>query len=231
VVTIEDPVEYWLPGVSQGQTNPKAGFTFAQGLRAMLRQDPDVIMVGEIRDPETLSTAIEASLTGHLVLSTLHTNGAVATLTRLLEMGIEPYLLASAMAGVVAQRLVRKNCEHCERAVPVPDAVKPVFGKNPPKTMYQGVGCTECRGIGYLGRVGVFELLTMNAELRRLINARATEEEILTAAREAGLATLREEALKLVREGVTTLEEVGRVFHEIEVPVTSTETTAISEAV
>ena len=115
VVTIEDPVEYWLPGVSQGQTNNKAGFTFALGLRAILRQDPDVIMVGEIRDPETLNTAIEASLTGHLVLSTLHTNGSVATLTRLLEMGVEPYLLASAMAGVIAQRLVRKTCESCKR--------------------------------------------------------------------------------------------------------------------
>jgi type IV pilus assembly protein PilB len=231
VVTIEDPVEYWLPGVSQGQTNPKAGFTFAQGLRAMLRQDPDVIMVGEIRDPETLSTAIEASLTGHLVLSTLHTNGSVATLTRLLEMGIEPYLIASAMAGVVAQRLVRKTCEHCTRPVPVPDSVKHLFGENPPKTMHQGVGCTECRGIGYLGRVGVFELLTMNAELRRLINGRATEEEILAAARKSGLTTLREEALRLVREGVTALEEIGRVFHEIELPVTCTATTAISEAV
>jgi type IV pilus assembly protein PilB len=231
VVTIEDPVEYWLPGVNQAQTNPKAGFTFAQGLRAMLRQDPDVIMVGEIRDSETLGTAIEAALTGHLVLSTLHTTSAVATVTRLLEMGIEPYLLASAMAGVVAQRLVRKTCEHCRKPVPVPDSVKHLFGSNPPKTMYQGIGCSECRGIGYLGRVGVFELLTMNAELRRLINARATEEEILAAARESGLSTLREEALRLVREGVTTLEEIGRVFHEIDVPVSRTESTAISEAV
>src|SRR6185436_16292974 len=128
VVTVEDPVEYWLPGVSQGQTNPKAGFTFAQGLRAILRQDPDVIMVGEIRDHETLNTAIEASLTGHLVLSTLHTNGAIATVTRIMEMGIEPYLLASALAGVVAQRLVRKTCESCKRPMPVPDAVKHLFG-------------------------------------------------------------------------------------------------------
>jgi type IV pilus assembly protein PilB len=231
VVTVEDPVEYWLPGVSQGQTNPKAGFTFAQGMRAILRQDPDVIMVGEIRDPETLTTAIEASLTGHLVLSTLHTNGSVATVTRLLDMGVEPYLLASSLAGVVAQRLVRKACEHCKRPVPVPDSVKHLFGNNPPKTMYQGVGCAECRGIGYLGRVGVFELLTMNAELRRLINARATEEQILAAARESGLSTLSEEALRLVREGMTTLEEIGRVFHEIEVPEARTETQAISEAV
>jgi type IV pilus assembly protein PilB len=220
VVTVEDPVEYWLPGVNQSQTNPKAGFTFAQGLRAILRQDPDVIMVGEIRDPETLNTAVEASLTGHLVVSTLHTNGSIATLTRLLEMGVEPYLLASSLAGVVAQRLVRKTCDACKRAIPVPDSVKHLFGDNPPKTMYQGVGCTECRGIGYLGRVGVFELLTMNADLRRLVNARATEDEILSAARESGLSTLREEALALVRNGTTTLEEISRVFHEIVVPTT-----------
>jgi type IV pilus assembly protein PilB len=218
VITIEDPVEYWLPGVSQGQTNVKAGFTFAQGLRAILRQDPDVIMVGEIRDPETLETAIEASLTGHLVLSTLHTNGSVATLTRLLEMGVEPYLLASAMGGVVAQRLVRRTCESCKRPTPTPDAVKPLFGANPPKTLFHGVGCTECRGIGYRGRIGVYELLTMNAELRRLIYARATEEQLLAAARTSGLSTLREEALSLVREGITTIEEITRVFHEIEAP-------------
>jgi type IV pilus assembly protein PilB len=231
VVTVEDPVEYWLPGVSQSQINPKAGFTFAQGLRAILRQDPDVIMVGEIRDPETLNTAVEASLTGHLVLSTLHTNGAVATLTRLLEMGIEPYLLASAMAGVVAQRLVRKTCESCKRPTPTPESVKHLFGSNPPKTLFHAVGCTECRGIGYHGRVGVFELLTMDAELRRLLYARATEDEILASARASGLSTLREEALKLVREGTTTIEEITRVFHEIEAPSTRNETSDISEAV
>jgi len=231
VVTIEDPVEYWLPGVSQGQTNNKAGFTFAQGLRAILRQDPDVIMVGEIRDPETLNTAIEASLTGHLVLSTLHTNGSAATLTRLLEMGVEPYLLASAMAGVIAQRLVRKTCESCKRPIAVPEAVKTLFGDNPPETIYHGVGCTECRGIGYRGRTGVFELLPMTAELRRLLNARAGEDAILAAARGSGLSTLSEEALKLVREGATTLEEIARLFPEIEVPPTHAETMRVGDAV
>ena len=130
---------------------------------------------------------------------------------------------------MVAQRLVRKTCESCKKPIPVPDSVKHVFGGNPPKTMYHGVGCTECRGIGYLGRVGVYELLTMNAELRRLVNARATEEDILTAARASGLSTLREEALALVRSGTTTLEEVSRVFHEIEVP--ATQAVAVSEAV
>jgi type II secretory ATPase GspE/PulE/Tfp pilus assembly ATPase PilB-like protein len=129
-------------------------------------------MVGEIRDPETLNTAIEASLTGHLVLSTLHTNGSAATLTRLLEMGVEPYLLASAMAGVIAQRLVRKTCESCKRPIQIPEPLKPLFEPNLPETIYQGAGCSECGGIGYRGRIGVFELLPMNAELRRLLNAR-----------------------------------------------------------
>jgi type II secretory ATPase GspE/PulE/Tfp pilus assembly ATPase PilB-like protein len=218
VVTIEDPVEYWLPGVSQGQTNPKAGFTFAQGFRAILRQDPDVIMVGEIRDPETLDTAIEASLTGHLVLSTLHTNGSVATLTRLLEMGVEPYLLASTITGVIAQRLVRRICESCKQPTPVPPESQQVFGDNVPETLYHGAGCKECGGIGYRGRVGVFEVLTMNAELRKLLFARASEDDIMTAARASGLSTLREQALALVRQGVTTLEDVTRVFHDLEEP-------------
>jgi type IV pilus assembly protein PilB len=216
VVTIEDPVEYWLPGVSQGQTNVKAGFTFAQGFRAILRQDPDVVMVGEIRDSETLETAIEASLTGHLVLSTLHTNGSVATLTRLLEMGVEPYLLASTLTGVVAQRLVRRICEECKYPVPTPAQAKACFGEDVPEYLYKGRGCRECGGIGYRGRIGVFEVLTMNAELRRMLHARASEEEITVAARAAGLSTLREQALALVRQGVTTLEDVSRVFHDLE---------------
>ena len=215
VTTIEDPVEYWLQGINQGQTNVKAGFTFAQGLRAILRQDPDVVMVGEIRDPQTLETAIEASLTGHLVLSTLHTNGTVATLTRLLEMGVEPYLLASTINGILAQRLVRRTCESCRQAVPVPEKHRHLFGADEPEVLYQGTGCAECRGIGYKGRVGVFELLTLNSELRRLVNARATEEEILDAARASGLSTLREQAIELVRQGVTTLDEITRVFHEL----------------
>jgi type II secretory ATPase GspE/PulE/Tfp pilus assembly ATPase PilB-like protein len=172
-------------------------------------------MVGEIRDPETLETAIEASLTGHLVLSSLHTNGSVATLTRLLEMGIEPYLLASSVAGIVAQRLVRRTCQSCRQKVPVPQASRHLFGSDVPETLDKGAGCTECRGIGYRGRIGVYELLTLNAEVRRLLNARATEDALRAAARGAGLSTLREPALDLVRPGTTTLEEVTRVFHEV----------------
>ena len=215
ITTIEDPVEYWLAGINQGQTNTKAGFTFTLGLRAILRQDPDVIMVGEIRDLETLETAIEASLTGHLVLSTLHTNGSVATLTRLLEMGVEPYLLSSSINAILAQRLVRRSCEGCRRSVPLTDKHRQLFGANPPETLLRGTGCPDCRGIGYRGRVGVFELLTLNSELRRLLQNRATEDEILAVARVNGLSTLREEAIQLVREGVTTIEEITRVFHEL----------------
>jgi len=215
ITTIEDPVEYWLAGINQGQINPKAGFTFAHGLRAILRQDPDVIMVGEIRDPETLETAIEASLTGHLVLSTLHTNGAVATVTRLVEMGVEPYLLASSIGGILAQRLIRRSCESCRRPVPLPEKHRHLFGANPPETLHHGAGCPECRGMGYKGRIGVFELLTLNSELRRLLQSRASEEEILAVARVNGLSTLREQALELVRQGVTTMDEITRVFHEL----------------
>jgi type II secretory ATPase GspE/PulE/Tfp pilus assembly ATPase PilB-like protein len=215
VITIEDPVEYWLPGVSQGQTNRKAGFTFAAGFRAILRQDPDVIMVGEIRDPETLDTAVEASLTGHLVLSTLHTNGAVATVTRLLEMGVEPYLLASALTGVVAQRLVRRICPNCRVAASVADRFKPVFGATCPTEICHGSGCRECGGIGYRGRVGVFELLSMDQDLRKLLYARAGEADLTEAARKNGLSTLREQAVQLVREGTTSLDEITRVFHDL----------------
>jgi type IV pilus assembly protein PilB len=212
VTTIEDPVEYWLPGVNQGQANPKAGFTFARGLRAMLRQDPDVIMVGEIRDRETLDTAIEASLTGHLVLSTLHTNGSVATMTRLEEMGVEPYLLASAVSGVLAQRLVRRLCQACRQTASVPAGARHLFGDEAPEALYHAVGCPECQGIGYRGRVGIYELLTVGSDLRRVLTARGGEDDLLRVARSHGLVTLGEQALDLVRGGVTTLAEITRVL-------------------
>ena len=211
IITIEDPVEYWLPGVNQGQTNHKAGFDFARGLRAILRQDPDVIMVGEIRDTETMETAIEAALTGHLVLSTLHTNSAVATVTRLLEMGVEPYLLASAITGILAQRLVRKICETCKEPIEVPVAMQSMFGDQTPESVYKGIGCQECRGTGFLGRLGIYELLILDDDLRRLMHEGAAESKLLEAARGAGMQTLREECLDRVRDGSTTLEEVIRV--------------------
>ena len=211
IITIEDPVEYWLPGVNQGQTNHKAGFDFSRGLRAILRQDPDVIMVGEIRDTETMETAIEAALTGHLVLSTLHTNSAVATVTRLLEMGLEPYLLASAVNGVLAQRLVRKICDTCKEPIETPAAMRSLFGADPPAQIYKGMGCQDCRGTGFLGRLGIYELLVLTDEIRRLMHAGATEMQLIEAAKREGMLTLREVCLDRVTDGSTTLEEVIRV--------------------
>ena len=160
--------------MNQGQTNDKAGFTFARGLRAILRQDPDIIMVGEIRDAETLETAIEASLTGHLVLSTVHTNSAISTVTRLMEMGLEPYLLASSALGFMAQRLVRRLCPVCRKPYLVTPAERQMF-PDLPETVWRGAGCHECRGTGYKGRVGVYELVQSTEELRQLIDAQGDE--------------------------------------------------------
>ena len=211
ITTIENPVEYELSGTNQGQINEKSGFTFAKGLRAVLRQDPDVIMVGEIRDSDTLTTAIEASLTGHLVFSTLHTNSAIGTITRLLDMGIEPYFLASGVLAVVAQRLVRRICRHCGVALSVPDGVRHLFGDDVPTSLRRGSGCPECRGTGFTGRIGIYEMVRMTPLLRELILGRASEHAMLTASREHNMSTLREQCLARVREGLTTLEEVVRV--------------------
>ena len=212
ITTIENPVEYELPGTNQGQINEKAGFTFAKGLRAVLRQDPDVIMVGEIRDGETLTTAIEASLTGHLVFSTLHTNSAVGTITRLLDMGIEPYFLASAVQAIVAQRLVRRICAHCQTELAVPAGVRHLFGDEVPSVLRRGAGCPDCRGTGFSGRVGIYEMVRLTDDIKELVLARASEPNILAAARRSHqMTTLREECLARVREGITTLEEVVRV--------------------
>ena len=214
IVTIEDPVEYAIAGVNQGQTNEKAGFTFARGLRAALRQDPDVIMVGEIRDRETLETAIEASLTGHLVLSTLHTNNAVATIARLMEMEMEPYLIASSVLGIVAQRLVRRICTTCRTELETPPALRALFRGGGPASFYRGAGCRDCRGTGFRGRLGIFEMLRMTDEINALVLERATDARIFEAARRGGLTSLREECLALVTKGETTLEEVLRVTQE-----------------
>ena len=214
IITIEDPVEYALSGVNQGQTNEKAGFTFARGLRAILRQDPDVIMVGEIRDPETMSTAVEASLTGHLVFSTLHTNSAVATVARVVDMGLEPYLLSSCLVGIVAQRLVRRICPTCRTEMPTPSGVAHLFPGGVPETLHRGKGCQDCRGTGYRGRVAIHELMAMNEELRTLILERASESRLAEAAARAGMMALRDECLARVMEGETTLEEVVRLTQD-----------------
>jgi type IV pilus assembly protein PilB len=214
IMTIENPVEFPVPGINQGQTNDKAGFTFARGLRAVLRQDPDIVMVGEIRDLETLETAIEAALTGHLVFSTLHTNSAVATVARLKEMGLEPYLQASAVLGIVAQRLVRRICETCRAEVTMPAGLRHLFRDGEPNTFYRGTGCQDCRGTGFRGRIGIFEFLEMSQELRDLVLERAPDNRLAEAARGQGMKTLREGCLTLVIEGQTTLEEVLRVTQE-----------------
>ena len=214
IVTIEDPVEFALPGVNQGQTNDKAGFTFAKGLRAVLRQDPDVIMVGEIRDTETLDTAVEASLTGHFVLSTLHTNNAVASIARLLEMGLEPYLFGASILGIVAQRLVRRICTTCRAEVATPHALRVMFRAGEQHSFFRGKGCDDCRGTGFRGRLGIFELLRVDDDIRGLVFDRAPDRPLVDAARKSGMRTLREECLALVSRGETTLEEVLRVTQE-----------------
>ena len=213
IMTIEDPVEYAIHGITQGQTNNKAGFTFAKGLRAILRQDPDVIMVGEIRDAETLETAIESSLTGHLVLSTAHTNSAIGTITRLQEMGTEAYVLASSVIGILAQRLVRRICVTCKKDVPASPQAQKLFANAPP-VLYRGAGCKDCRGTGFRGRVGIYEMVTMNDELRQLVIERASEGQMLEALRRQGVKSLREECLAKVAAGDTTIEETVRATHQ-----------------
>ena len=211
ITTIENPVEYELPGTNQGQINEKAGFTFAKGLRAVLRQDPDVIMVGEIRDAETLNASVEASLTGHLVFSTLHTNSAVGSITRLIDMGIEPYFLAAGVQAIVAQRLVRRICSQCATDLAVPAGVKQLFGDDVPESLRRGVGCSDCRGTGFAGRMGIYEMVRMTQEMRELVLAGASEHTVLAAAKKNSMSPLREQCLARVREGLTTLEEVVRV--------------------
>lgn len=211
ITTLENPVEYEIEGINQGQTHDRAGFTFATGLRAILRQDPDVILVGEIRDREALGVAIEASLTGHLVFSTLHTHGAVGSVTRLLEMGLEPYLLASTLLGIVAQRLVRRICARCRVEVPTSPEVRRLFPAPGPERVFRGEGCRECRQSGYRGRTGLFEMLRMTDELRDLVLRRGSEEAIASVNRRNGFRTLHEDGVQKVVDGATTLDEVLRV--------------------
>jgi general secretion pathway protein E/type IV pilus assembly protein PilB len=215
ILTIEDPIEYYLDGINQVQTSDKIGLSFARALRSFLRHDPDVILVGEIRDRETAEVAINASLTGHLVFSTLHTNDSVTANTRLLDMNVEPFLVSSSIEGVLAQRLVRTICPHCkEEYEPDRDALPNDFELEPDQKLYRGRGCRECRHIGYKGRLGIFELLTMNTEIRELVVQRASAGQILEAARKNGLKLLREDGWNKVRAGLTTPQEVLRVAKE-----------------
>ncbi|MFP4623674.1 MAG: GspE/PulE family protein [Gemmatimonadota bacterium] len=210
ILTVEDPVEYELPGVAQVPVNTRAGLTFARALRALLRQDPDVLLVGEIRDPETAGIATHASLTGHLVLSTLHTNDAASALTRLLDLGLEPYLVASTVEAVLAQRLVRAVCGHCAVERAATDEERRALD-DLPDNVREGGGCEACRGTGYLGRTGVYELLRVDDSLRDEVHRRTGSTALRTLAREAGMRTLREDGVRLVLHGVTTPAEVLRV--------------------
>ncbi len=214
ILTIEDPVEYYLEGVNQVQVLPRVGLNFARALRAFLRHDPDVILVGEIRDLETAEVAINASLTGHLVFSTLHTNDAVSATTRLLDMGIEPFLVASSLEAAMAQRLLRTICKSCkEEYVPEhPESeLPPDYGFQAGDVLHRGKGCRDCRGTGFAGRRALFELMTMNDELREMVVQRQSASQLVPVAKQNGMRLLRDAGWDLVREGVTTAEEVLRV--------------------
>jgi type IV pilus assembly protein PilB len=216
VITVEDPVEYRLAGINQVQANPKAGLTFARALRSILRSDPDIVLLGEIRDHETAQIAIEAALTGHLVLSTLHTNDAPSAVNRLIEMGIEPFLVGSALDCVLAQRLARRLCGRCKEAYePTREAMVgfrfPWPADEPPPTLYRAVGCSNCSKTGYKGRLALHEVMAISEDIERLAVERASADAIRVVAREQGMVTLREDGLAKVLQGVTSIEEILRV--------------------
>jgi len=219
IITIEDPVEYQIPGVNQTQINDKIKLTFASALRSILRQDPDVILLGEIRDSETAKIAMQAAQTGHLVLSTLHTDDAPSVVTRLVDIGAEPFVIASALVGVVAQRLVRRLCVHCRRQyTPPADVLRSLNIADADAAsipFYKSVGCDQCNHTGYRGRIGIYEVMRVTDKLRRLVAARVTEDQIRDAAVAGGMITLGEDGLSKVKSGVTTPEELLRVVTEV----------------
>ena len=213
IITIEDPIEYQLHGVNQIQVSNKRGMTFAKGLRSILRHDPDVILVGEIRDVETAEIAVQASLTGHLVFSTLHTNDAPGALTRLVDMGIEPYLVASSLEAVLAQRLLRRICPNCKAELPKDETnrLRDRYGDIIPEVLYSGKGCRNCQGTGYRGRAGIFEVMVVSEECRAMLMRNATVSDIRAQARKEGMITLREDVRRYLDAGQTTVEEMLRV--------------------
>ncbi|TNF49420.1 MAG: type II secretion system protein GspE [Deltaproteobacteria bacterium] len=218
IITVEDPIEYQLPGVGQIQVNPKIDLTFANGLRSILRQDPDIIMVGEIRDRETAEIAVQSALTGHMVFSTLHTNDAAGALTRLVEMGIEPFLAASSIVGIFAQRLVRTICPHCKETDQPPEELLREISKEcslpPGSTFYRGAGCEKCMQIGYWGRTGIYELLKVDDDIRELLLQDKDAATIKKAAVKSGMQSLRSAGLSTALQGITTLDEIMRVTQE-----------------
>jgi general secretion pathway protein E len=215
ILTVEDPVEYDIEGIGQTQVHAKVGMTFARGLRAILRQDPDVVMVGEIRDQETAEIAVQASLTGHMVLSTLHTNTAIGAITRLVDIGVEPYLIASSLKGVLAQRLVRRLCQSCRQPITLDATEARLLGDTQleGQQAYNAGGCEACQHSGYRGRQGVYELLVIDRELAEMIHNRAGEQEIQRYA-SARMTTLMSEGRRLVLEGQTSLDELLRSVRE-----------------
>lgn len=216
IITVEDPVEYKLPGINQVQVNVKAGLTFANGLRSILRQDPDIIMIGEIRDVETAGIAIRASITGYLVLSTIHTNDSASSVARLVDMGIEPYLVSSSLIGVVAQRLVRNICPRCKSAYrPTHDEMLMLKMKEP-RPLYKGNGCPYCNFTGYKGRTGIHEVLVVTKEIRELINRRASTDQISQMATRQGTITLNQSCSELVLSGITTIDELIKVTYSVD---------------
>ena len=215
IITIEDPIEYQLKGITQIQINPACGLTFAQGLRSMLRHDPDIMMVGEVRDIETATTAIQVALTGHLIFSTLHTNDAASGIARLLDMGIEAYLITSTVQCFIAQRLVRKLCDQCKKSVSVTEDMVSELGEeikfNPEEVIYEHNGCNACHSTGYNGREAIYEFLVLDNDIQKLILKRATTNEIKAKAVSRGMTTLRQSGWEKVKQGLTTLQEVMRV--------------------
>jgi Tfp pilus assembly pilus retraction ATPase PilT/CheY-like chemotaxis protein len=221
IITVEDPIEYQIPGINQVQVNVKAGLTFAASLRSILRQDPDVILVGEIRDLETAEIAFHAAMTGHLVLSTLHTNSSLATIARLLDLGVDPFLISSSINLIMAQRLARRVCQRCrEIYTPSSGLLERLHIDEPNINFYRGKGCPACGNTGYAGRVGLYEILRMTPTIKELINRKAPEAEMRKAAGLAGTRFLLEEAMEKVRQGITTLEEVLRVIQLQEEEIT-----------
>lgn len=213
IITVEDPVEYTLDGINQVNVNTKAGMSFAKALRSILRQDPDIIMIGEIRDNETAEIAIRAAITGHLVLSTLHTNDAPSSITRLVDMGIEPFLVSTSIAGIIAQRLVRRICNHCKQPYMATDYEKRILNvaKGEELTLYKGEGCGYCNNTGYFGRVGVYELMEVNRDLRDAINTTKDPNILKDLAVKNGMSTLQQECSKLVIDGITTMTELATI--------------------
>ena len=216
IITVEDPVEYRLDGINQVQVNEKAGLTFAKGLRSILRQDPDIIMIGEIRDMETAQIAVRAAITGHIVISTLHTNDAPSTIMRLIDMGVKPYLISTSVKGIVAQRLVRTICPHCKESYFITESEKKLLNVQEDMQLFRGKGCKKCYNSGYMGRTAIHELMRMTSDVRKEIDKTESTDAIRAAADRQGMKTLRDNCIDLVIEGKTTVEEMLRVAYTVE---------------